>query len=147
MRPVTRGALVVLTIMVGAFAAGLACYAGLALFGGIAAPAIWLMFAAWTVVGVLLLPVAVWFLAGPIVDLCSSNEHISEILLPLQLAGPAVVLAAVAAITFLVTRWDLSLPAIVARSALITVPTFLVLHTVTTTLLTMLHAGCPPPIM
>lgn len=145
MRTMVRGALVVLAIAVGAFVTGLASYAGLALFGGFPGPTIWLTFAAWTVAGVFMLPLAVAMLAGPFVDLCSSNDHITEILLPLQLAGPAVVFASVCAITYLATRWDLSFPAIVARASVIAVPTFLVLHTAATALLTMHHVNCPPP--
>lgn len=142
-----RAGLFLLTIMSGAFVTGLASYAGLALFGGFGSPIIWLVFAAWTVVRVLMLPIAMWLLASPFLDLCSSHDHISEILLPLQLAGPAVVFAAVCTTAFLLTRWYLSFPAIVARSAIIAGPTFLVLHAGGTALLGALHAACPPPPM
>lgn len=145
MHLMVRGALVVLAIAVGAFVAGLASYAGLALFGGFSSPAIWLTFAAWTVAGVFLFPLAVAMLAGPFVDLCSPNDHITEILLPLQLAGPAVVFAVVCTITYLVTRWDLSFPAIVARASAISVPTFIALNAAATALLTLFHANCPLP--
>jgi hypothetical protein len=145
MRLLVRATFALLAIAVGAFVTGLASYAGLALFGGFSEPTIWLTFAGWTVAGVFLLPFAVVMVADPFAVLCSSDDHITEILLPLQLAGPAVVFATVCAITYLVTRWDSSFPVIVARASAISVPTFILLHAVATALLTVFHAGCPPP--
>lgn len=107
-------------------------------------PGFWPIAGAVSAVGLLVLPWTMWELVRPFLEVCNSNEHISEIAFPLLLAGPPVVFAIVvcAALLLLRTRASFTLSVVGAIPA--SLVTFAVLHPVAVNALTHLYRGCPP---
>jgi len=127
-----------LLLMAGAFLTGAT---GAALSA--TPPEFWLIAGAVSAVGLLVLPWTTWELVRPFLEVCGSNDHISEIALPLLLVGPPVVFAIVVCAALLLFRRRTTFTLSVAGAVPASLVTFAVMHPIAVKALTQLYRGCP----